>query len=672
MNLATEIFLADLAHTYSVENSSLTVPLGLGYIKAYSVSAHGPSVDISLFKHPEKFLARVTEEKPEIIGLANYGWNENLNRSVGGYVRKILPEAMIVAGGPNIDSEPRRRIDFLERHDYLDFLIIDGGEEAFAGLVDWWREHRDDHDKLPENIVWADDGKIRFTEEMQLKKIIDNIPSPYLSGFLDEFLEDGLVPMFETNRGCPFKCTFCAWGSASKNLVRQFDLNTSLAEISHVGERSRSRNWIFCDANFGILKRDVDIARAIRSVNEETGYPKSCQIWMAKNVTGRNLQIGEILGDIITPVMAVQSLDDEVLANVKRDNISTDIYAEYQKKFNKMGSRTYSDLIVPLPAATLGSHVGSLKKMFEYGVDIIQSHNMRLLSGAETNSTQTRDTYGFKTRYRLIHGDAGAYRCADGTILRSFEYEESLRATTTFTEEELFFLRKLHFLCDFSWNVECYKPLLKICLIYGVNPVDVLVRLLDAAGKGGATTRVAEFFARFDEESRNEWFDNSKDIEAYFEDDRNFNGLINQEFEKLNIQFSVILLKDLKADFDSLIEDTITSFRQVPVEILEDIASFNFSLFPQLGEMPRDRIVSLPENFMELTAETAENFSPSAKRRDVRFVDNPKREEVRKLLGNLQGKTLSKVLNTQDIALRDLQMDFDDDFWSSTAFRRVS
>jgi hypothetical protein len=297
---------------------------------------------------------------------------------------------------------------------------------------------------------------------------------------------------------------------------------------------------------------------------------------------------------------------------------------------------------------------------------------MRLLSGAETNSTQTRDTYGFKTRYRLIHGDAGAYRCADGTILRSFEYEESLRATTTFTEEELFFLRKLHFLCDFSWNVECYKPLLKICLIYGVNPVDVLVRLLDAAGKGGATTRVAEFFARFDEESRNEWFDNSKDIEAYFEDDRNFNGLINQEFEKLNIQFSVILLRDLKADFDSLIEDTITSFRQVPVEILEDIASFNFSLFPQLGEMPRDRIVSLPENFMELTAETAENFSPSAKRRDVRFVDNPKREEVRKLLGNLQGKTLSKVLNTQDIALRDLQMNFDDDFWSSTVFRRVS
>ena len=66
--MATEIFLADLAHTYSVENSSLTVPLGLGYIKAYSVSAHGPSVDISLFKHPEKFLARVTEEKPEIIG----------------------------------------------------------------------------------------------------------------------------------------------------------------------------------------------------------------------------------------------------------------------------------------------------------------------------------------------------------------------------------------------------------------------------------------------------------------------------------------------------------------------------------------------------------------------------------------------------------------------------
>ena len=35
------------------------------------------------------------------------------------------------------------------------------------------------------------------------------IPSPYLSGRLDQFLDGKLMPVIQTNRGCPFSCTFC-------------------------------------------------------------------------------------------------------------------------------------------------------------------------------------------------------------------------------------------------------------------------------------------------------------------------------------------------------------------------------------------------------------------------------------------------------------------------------
>lgn len=52
------------------------------------MAAHGQSVDISLFKHPEEMLARVEERKPDIVGLANYGWNANLNRAIGTYLRQ--------------------------------------------------------------------------------------------------------------------------------------------------------------------------------------------------------------------------------------------------------------------------------------------------------------------------------------------------------------------------------------------------------------------------------------------------------------------------------------------------------------------------------------------------------------------------------------------------------
>ena len=243
------VYLADLAHTQAVSDASLTVPLNIGYLKAYAVAALGDSVEVRLFKHPERFLAAVAAQTPDVIGLANYGWNEHLNVQIGRYLRRRLPNVLIVIGGPNIDPAPDRRQAMLTRHDYADFAVVDGGEEPLTELLTWWRNDREDRERLPRNLLWLDGSDLKQTAERPLAKQIEGIPSPYLGGFLDEFLADGMVPLFETNRGCPFACTFCAWGMASKDLVRRFDVETSLAEIAYVGEHSSARNWIVCDAN---------------------------------------------------------------------------------------------------------------------------------------------------------------------------------------------------------------------------------------------------------------------------------------------------------------------------------------------------------------------------------------------------------------------------------------
>jgi radical SAM superfamily enzyme YgiQ (UPF0313 family) len=665
-----KILLADLAHTASVDDASLPVPLNIGFIKAYLRQEHGAAVDVRLFKHPERFLEAAIDERPQILGFSNYGWNDKLNQAVGGYLREKLPDTLIVAGGPNVDPDPARRLAFLKRHAYIDLLIVDGGEEPMAELVDWWGGESRDYNRLPANLVWRDGDAVRASGERPLTKAIRGIPSPYLAGGLDEFLARGMIPMFETNRGCPFRCTFCAWGMASKDLVRRFDLDMALDDIEYVSARSRARNWIFCDANFGILKRDVEIAQAIRGARDRTGFPHKCHIWLAKNVTDRNLEIGAILGDMTVPVMAVQSLDDQVLANIKRDNISTDTYVEYQKKFHAQGSRTYSDLIVPLPAETLDSHLAGLRSLFSFGVDIIQNHNMRLLAGAETNSTETRERFGFRTRYRLIHGDAGAYRAPDGTALRCFEYEESLRETTTMSENDLFYLRKLHFLVDFAWNIEVYRPLLKALQSYGVNPVDALQKLLDDAA-GDAGGRLADFFADFDRRSRDEWFDSAEAIEACFADPREFQRLLDQEFEKLNILFSVIALKDYKRDFDRAMKRIAKGFGIVPRAVLDPVAALSFAAFPPLASTKRERVVEAPGNLGDLTPETAADFAPAETPRTYRFVEGPRRGELRKLIGATQSRTLSKILNTQGITLRDLRCTIADGMAYDAEFRRA-
>ena len=44
-------------------------------------------------------------------------------------------------------------------------------------------------------------------------KDLDEIPSPYLNGMMDKFFDGKLTPFLETNRGCPFTCSFCHTGS---------------------------------------------------------------------------------------------------------------------------------------------------------------------------------------------------------------------------------------------------------------------------------------------------------------------------------------------------------------------------------------------------------------------------------------------------------------------------
>ena len=82
----------------------------------------------------------------------------------------------------------------------------------------------EDHIHIGENIGTLDD--------------LNEIPSPYLNGMLDEFFEDRWMPVLETNRSCPYRCTFCAWGIGTQKLMR-FSEERVLTEIEYIAERCK-------------------------------------------------------------------------------------------------------------------------------------------------------------------------------------------------------------------------------------------------------------------------------------------------------------------------------------------------------------------------------------------------------------------------------------------------
>ena len=129
----------------------------------------------------------------------------------------------------------------------------------------------DECDRTLEGVAYLVDDELVYEPRQSTNVDLATIPSPYLSGALDEFLDSPLyLPLIETNRGCPFLCTFCVWGISVLNKVRRFDLDRLLAEYEYIAKRSQSSLWYFADANFGLFPRDVEIAHAIKRISDES------------------------------------------------------------------------------------------------------------------------------------------------------------------------------------------------------------------------------------------------------------------------------------------------------------------------------------------------------------------------------------------------------------------
>ena len=227
-----KIYLADLVHNGALGDNQISggndyvVPLNIASIAEYTESELGSAVEITLFKYLDDLMQALDRERPAILGLSNYVWNTDINEKAIEYAVGVEQKPVIVMGGPAISPNPSQIKGFLNDKNGLNAHIILEGERPFLGLVKAYQQEGPNFLKSGCEIpgcAYLCDGELIYTPLTQ-EGIMADLSSPYLSGRLDKYLANGLIPLFETNRGCPFKCTFCAWGISALNKVRKFSL----------------------------------------------------------------------------------------------------------------------------------------------------------------------------------------------------------------------------------------------------------------------------------------------------------------------------------------------------------------------------------------------------------------------------------------------------------------
>lgn len=381
---------------YSIHAEQLQYPpLALGLMIANAKQFRNGAL-LDRFDFVEDWLdsAEATEEAhrrhgPGVFLFSSYIWSERPMLEISKQIRARDPDSLIVIGGPSAPKYEQACADYFQAHPQLDVIVRGEGEVTLPEILDKvtspLREvMADGRLASVAGLSFPREGAIVRTPERERAKDISQFPSPYLTGLFDNLTRDtegGLkAVILETNRGCPYGCTFCDWGSATLQKIMKFPLERVEAELDWIGRNKITQ--IFCaDANFGIFDRDVEIAQMLVRTREKHGFPTQLTVNYAKNATERHAEILRILtrgGIHSEAVLSIQSTSEQTLKTIRRQNIKTERYDQLADIFRGEQLSFASDLMIGLPGETVESFKDSLQYFFDRDV-FIQAYQTVML-----------------------------------------------------------------------------------------------------------------------------------------------------------------------------------------------------------------------------------------------------------------------------------------------------
>ncbi len=391
------IYFVQANNVYGNDRRSVYIPYASGCIAAYAFDDKKIRKNCNLagfiYTHEPIKDAVAKIKKPFIVAFSCSVWNYEYNKALASEIKKSCPEATIIFGGHNV----QRDSGTFEECPDVDIVIYREGEEAFRSIVIALLENQS-LSEIP-NISFRCNGKFYKTKEEAF--CLNEYPSPYLNGIFDGIMNDGISfsAILETNRGCPFRCAFCDWGTLASK-VRLFPMERVKAELDWIA--AHEIEYVYCaDGNFGIVDRDEDIAEYIILLKKKTGYPKNFRVCFTKNRTDFVKKICmrfNKYGLDKAQTLSFQSLSPSVLENIGRKNISLEHFRELMNEYSRLGISTSSELILGLAGETRESFTKGLCDLLEYGQHkAIQVYTCDLLVNSEMGSPEYVENFGIET-----------------------------------------------------------------------------------------------------------------------------------------------------------------------------------------------------------------------------------------------------------------------------------
>lgn len=523
------IVLADLGHN-QVTISSDVYPLGVANLAAYA-DAYVLSPDrlqFTIVREPQDLKRILDTEAPDVLGLSSYSWNHELAYHFAQYAKARKPDILTLMGGPNFPLTVAEQESYMRTLPAVDIAVRGPtyeGEQAFRNIIQRFCDVGLRLDGLWEEPVagniWIDKKTGEFVHGGEIERIrdLDEIPSPYLAGYMDPFFKTGYFPMMQIARGCPFSCQYCNSAVAENNKIYSHSAENVKTDLLYIAERIKPEICLcFADDNFGMYGLDEEIADYIAFLQKKFHWPQYIRTTTGKNKHERIIRVMEKIGGVLPMTAAVQSTNPETLANIQRSNIRLDAYKEIQKAVDAQGMQSYGELILSMPGETKTSFMKSVSDLLDSGVKRISAHQLMLLHGAPLNNPDSRERWKFKTKFRVVARNIGDY-----TGQPMVEVEEIVVDTPSFSFEEYLEARTFHLLLTIFYYEGNYEEFFQLAEQFGVKPFDLVARMANSIEQ--APPEFQRVIADFVQEGIDELFDTKEECIDWAV--QHFDGLID-------------------------------------------------------------------------------------------------------------------------------------------------
>ena len=343
---------------------------------------YGDQIEIAEYtinQQPDEILADIYKKQPDVIAFSTYIWNRRMVGELITELSKVLPQAEIWAGGPEVSYDAEA---FLMEYPKVRGVMRGEGETVFPALASLYIEGTGSFQTIAGITCRNDQGELQINEDGAPANM-DELPFVY--DHLEDFSHK--IIYYESSRGCPFRCAYCLSSLEKKLRFRSLDLVKKelgfflQAKVPQVKFLDRTFN---CNP-----RRTVDLWQWI--LDHDNGITNFHFEIAADLITEEELAIMEQMRPgLIQLEIGVQSTNMETVHEIDRV-MDLDLVRNVTAKVKSFGNiHQHLDLIAGLPGEDLDSFHKSFDDVFAMEPEQLQLGFLKVLRGTKIHRMAQR------------------------------------------------------------------------------------------------------------------------------------------------------------------------------------------------------------------------------------------------------------------------------------------